>query len=90
MSATWSVETTSDRTGLRLTGPPLGRRDGELLSEGQLPGSVQVPTSGQPILLGPDAGVTGGYPVVGVVVDRDLDVVGQLPPGAGVRFRWAT
>jgi biotin-dependent carboxylase-like uncharacterized protein len=83
----WSVLPTSDRTGLRLAGEPLTRRPGELASEGVVPGSLQVPADGLPILLGPDAGVTGGYPVVAVVVHDDLDLVGQLSPGVRVRFR---
>jgi allophanate hydrolase subunit 2 len=45
-----------------------------------------VPPDGQPIILGPDAPVTGGYPVIAVVVDADLDAVGQLRPGDTVRF----
>jgi allophanate hydrolase subunit 2 len=52
-------------------------------------GGIQVPPDGRPILLGPDAGVTGGYPLVAVVVDADLDAVGQLAPGTRVRFRLA-
>ena len=83
----WLVRPDSDRTGVRLDGVPLGRREGELASEGVVPGSVQVPADGLPILLGPDAGVTGGYPVVAVVVDADLDLVGQLAPGSSLRFR---
>ena len=82
---TWTVRPELDRTGLRLAGEPLVRRSGELLSEGVVPGSVQLPTDGLPILLGPDAGVTGGYPVIGVVLD--LDALGQLAPGDRVRFR---
>ena len=85
--ATWRVADTSNRSGLRLIGPSLDRRVGELASEGLLPGAVQVPADGQPILLGPDAGVTGGYPVVAVVLDADLDLAGQLAPGATLRFR---
>jgi biotin-dependent carboxylase-like uncharacterized protein len=84
---TWTVLPMSDRTGLRLSGPRIGRRDGELRSEGLVPGAVQVPADGAPIVLGPDAGVTGGYPVVAVVVDADLGVLGQLAPGGRVRFR---
>jgi biotin-dependent carboxylase-like uncharacterized protein len=83
----WTVLPTSDRTGLRLSGSPIARRDGDLPSEGVVPGAVQLPSDGLPIVLGPDAGVTGGYPVVAVVVDADLDTVGQLGPGARVRFR---
>jgi biotin-dependent carboxylase-like uncharacterized protein len=83
----WSVSPHSDRTGVRLDGPALARRDGDLPSEGTVVGGVQVPPDGRPIVLGPDAGVTGGYPLVAVVVDSDLDVLGQLAPGAEVRFR---
>jgi biotin-dependent carboxylase-like uncharacterized protein len=87
----WRVSSSSNRIGLRLEGPPLGRLDrGELLSEGLVAGAIQVPPSGQPILLGPDHPTTGGYPVIAVVRFRDLAVAGQLAPGAFVRFRLAT
>ena len=59
---------------------------GELPSEATLPGALQVPPDGRPILLGPDAPVTGGYPVIAVVLDADLDAVAQLRPGDAVRF----
>jgi allophanate hydrolase subunit 2 len=83
----WTVLPVSDRSGLRLSGPRISRRDGDLPSEGVVPGGIQVPGDGIPIVLGPDAGVTGGYPVVAVVVDADLDTLGQLAPGAHLRFR---
>jgi biotin-dependent carboxylase-like uncharacterized protein len=86
-AALWTVDPASDRAGTRLTGPPIARREGDLASEGTVPGAVQLPPDGRPILLGPDAGVTGGYPVVAVVVDADLDLAGQLAPGTKVRFR---
>jgi biotin-dependent carboxylase-like uncharacterized protein len=89
LASSWTVAASSDRTGTRLVGPPLARRAGELASEGLLPGAVQVPADGQPIILGPDAGVTGGYPVVAVVVDADLDLLGQLAPGVTVKFQRA-
>jgi allophanate hydrolase subunit 2 len=60
-----------------------------LPSEATLPGALQVPPDGRPIVLGPDAPVTGGYPVVAVVRDSDLDLAGQLRPGDVVRFRVA-
>jgi biotin-dependent carboxylase-like uncharacterized protein len=85
----WTVLPMSDRTGLRLSGPRIGRREGELPSEGLVPGAVQVPADGAPIVLGPDAGVTGGYPVVAVVIDADLDILGQIPPGTRLQFRLA-
>jgi biotin-dependent carboxylase-like uncharacterized protein len=84
----WTVRAESDRVGVRLDGPPLRRvRDGELPSEPTLPGAVQVPADGRPILFGPDAPVTGGYPVLAVVADADLDAAAQLRPGDSVRFR---
>jgi biotin-dependent carboxylase-like uncharacterized protein len=86
-SARWRIAAQADRIGVRLDGPALPRaRTGELPSEPTLPGAIQVPHGGQPIVLGPDAPVTGGYPVIAVVVAADLDVVGQLRPGASVRL----
>jgi KipI family sensor histidine kinase inhibitor len=87
----WEVTPRSDRVGLRLAGAvPIERaRDGELESEGCVTGAIQVPPDGQPVLLLPDHPLTGGYPVIGAVVDRDLDLAGQLPAGARIRFRVA-
>jgi len=84
---TWTVLPSSDRTGVRLGGSRVDLREGDLASEGVVPGSVQLPPDGLPIVLGPDAGVTGGYPVVAVVVDTDRDLIGQLAPGVRVRFQ---
>ena len=86
-SEAWRVAAGSNRVGIRLAGPPLARLDrGERLSEGVVTGGIQVPPSGQPILLGPDHPTTGGYPVLAVVVAADLPVAAQLAPGAIVRF----
>jgi len=83
----WRVGTASNRVGVRLEGPPLGRLErGELLSEGVVTGAIQVTPSGQPILLGPDHPTTGGYPVIAVVSAADLALAGQLAPGSSVRF----
>lgn len=84
----WTVRPDSNRIGIRLDGPPLARvRSEELPSEPTLPGALQVPPDGHPILLGPDAPVTGGYPVIAVVREADLDAVAQLRPGDPLRFR---
>ncbi|GGI04205.1 biotin-dependent carboxyltransferase family protein [Egicoccus halophilus] len=84
----WTVTPDSNRVGLRLDGPPLERaHDDELPTEGLMAGAVQVPPSGRPTLFLADHPVTGGYPVIGVVLDGDLDVAGQLRPGQRVRFR---
>jgi biotin-dependent carboxylase-like uncharacterized protein len=63
---------------------------GELPSHGVQPGAIQVTPSGQPLVLMPDSGTTGGYPVVAVVIHADLALLGQLAPGAEVRFRETT
>jgi biotin-dependent carboxylase-like uncharacterized protein len=88
LATSWTVRPDSDRIGVRFDGPPLERaRTGELASEPTLPGAVQLPPDGRPILFGPDAPVTGGYPVVAVVDDpADLDRAAQLRPGDTVRF----
>jgi biotin-dependent carboxylase-like uncharacterized protein len=84
----WIVRGESDRIGVRLDGAPLRRRlDDELPSEPTLPGAVQVPADGRPIVFGPDAPVTGGYPVLAVLTDAALDAAAQLRPGDAVRFR---
>ncbi|WP_405216846.1 carboxyltransferase domain-containing protein [Agrococcus sp. Ld7] len=87
----WLVTPHSDRVGLRLRGrTPLERAvRGELESEGTVTGAIQVPGDGQPVLFLADHPLTGGYPVIGAVVDRDLDLLGQLPPGARIRFHLA-
>lgn len=87
-SQSWTVTADSDRVGLRLGGPRLHRaRDDELPSEGLVPGALQVPPDGAPVLFLADHPVTGGYPVLAVVVTADLPAVAQLRPGDGLRFR---
>ncbi len=88
LTSAWTVQPDSDRIGLRLDGPALSRiRSGELPSEPTLPGALQVPPDGQPILFGPDSPVTGGYPVIAVVHEADLAATAQLRPGDSVRFK---
>jgi biotin-dependent carboxylase-like uncharacterized protein len=84
----WVASPDSNRIGLRLDGPPLARagRD-ELPTEGMVRGSVQVPPSGPPTVLLADHPVTGGYPVIGVVLDADVDRAAQVRPGQHVHFR---
>lgn len=78
----------SNRMGVRLEGPRLTHTPGgdEIVSDGSPPGAVQVPASGQPIVMGPDQGVTGGYPKLGVVVEPDLHRLAQALPGSEVAF----
>ncbi|MBD3142040.1 biotin-dependent carboxyltransferase family protein [Microbispora bryophytorum] len=86
----YEVTVQSDRVGMRLRGPRLERaRDGELPSEGMVPGALQVPPSGQPTLFLADHPVTGGYPVIAVVRDHHVDRAAQARPGQRIRFRMA-
>ncbi|MGX7679045.1 5-oxoprolinase subunit C family protein [Jatrophihabitans sp. DSM 45814] len=88
LSSPWTMQADSNRIGYRLSGVLLTRsRAGELPSEATLPGAVQVPPDGQPIVLGPDAPVTGGYPVLGVVPRAELDQLAQCRPGDVIRFQ---
>lgn len=83
----YRVTVHSDRAGTRLEGPPIAHRDrADILSDGLLPGAVQVPGGGQPIVIMPDGPTTGGYPKVGVVATVDLRLIAQARPGARVRF----
>lgn len=83
----WTVAEASNRVGVRLTGAPLPvEGSGTRPSAGMVAGAVQVPPSGEPVVFGVDHPVTGGYPVVAVVVDADLDRLAQLRPGQLVRF----
>ena len=79
----WVASDRSDRVGMRLVGRPLQYRypDRQLPSEGATRGAIQVPPNGLPVILGPDHPVTGGYPVVGVVIDEDIDKIAQVRPG---------
>lgn len=86
---TWTVTPQSSRVGIRLAGEvPIERRDAvELQSEGTATGAIQVPHTGQPVLFLADHPLTGGYPVIANVAEYHLDLAGQLPVGATVRFR---
>jgi biotin-dependent carboxylase-like uncharacterized protein len=87
----WLATNKSDRVGMRLVGMPLEYRwpDRQLPSEGVTRGAIQVPPNGFPVILGPDHPVTGGYPVIGVVADHDIDKAGQIRPGQTVRMHWS-
>lgn len=84
----FTVTEQSNRIGLRLHGQPLARvRAEELPSEPLQRGAIQVPPSGQPIIMGPDHPTTGGYPVIATVVAEAWDYLAQLRPGDEVGFQ---
>jgi antagonist of KipI len=88
---TYRVTRDSNRMGLRLAGPALAlsaRR--EMISAAVHHGVVQIPPSGQPILLGADRQTIGGYPRLGVVATVDWTRLAQFRPGDDIRFREVT
>lgn len=86
-SADWRVTGQSNRAGYRLEGPGLAlTRPIELRSHGVVPGVIQVPAGGQPIIQLADAATMGGYPKIGVVIDADLWCIAQARPGDALRF----
>ncbi|TJY40997.1 5-oxoprolinase subunit PxpB [Cohnella pontilimi] len=88
LAQTYRVDASSDRMGLRLSGPALVRvRDGELSSHGVVPGTVQVPPNGQPIVLAAGCQPTGGYPKIAHIIGADLPLLAQCRPGDDLRFR---
>jgi KipI family sensor histidine kinase inhibitor len=88
LAGEYRVAAASDRVGCRLEGPALEpARGGEIPSDGMVPGSVQVPPDGQPIVAMADGPTTGGYPKVATVIGPDLPLLAQVVAGEGaVRF----
>ena len=83
----WRVAADSNRQGLRLQGPALASADpSDRVSEPVLPGTVQLPPDGQPIVLLADAQTHGGYPRIGHVIRADRPRLAQLRPGDALRF----
>jgi biotin-dependent carboxylase-like uncharacterized protein len=88
LNTSFTVTSESDRTGIRLKGPALPAREGlptSIISEGIIPGAVQVPGSGQPIILLGET-VTGGYRKIATVISVDLPLLGQIRPEDTVTF----
>ncbi|KOC92939.1 5-oxoprolinase subunit PxpC [Winslowiella iniecta] len=83
----WKLSPQSNRMGYRLQGRTLARdSDRELLSHGLLPGVIQVPPNGQPIVLMSDAQTTGGYPRIACVIEADLYHLAQIRLGEPMHF----
>ena len=86
-SGRYTLTPSSNRMGYRLEGPALSHAAGaDILSDATPIGSIQVPASGQPILLMADRQTTGGYPKIATVITADLPLAGQLAPGDWVEF----
>jgi len=87
-SAFYQVTAKSDRMGIRLEGPRIGRRpdvEESIISESLIPGSIQVPGDGKPMIILNEL-VTGGYTKIATIVSTDLPKAAQLKPGDRLRF----
>jgi biotin-dependent carboxylase-like uncharacterized protein len=88
LDSEWKISPTSDRMGFRLDGPTITHLYGHnIVSDGTVNGSIQVPGSGIPIVLMPDRGTTGGYPKIATVISADFGRFVQIPAAHGFRFR---
>lgn len=91
LSAEYRVGREADRMGLRLEGPPLAHRAGaDIPSDGLVPGCIQVPGGGVPIVLLADHQTVGGYAKIATAVSADLPRLGRLGPGAALSFAAVT
>jgi 5-oxoprolinase (ATP-hydrolysing) subunit C len=88
LDSEWKISAISDRMGYRLEGPVIRHLHGHnIVSDGTVHGSIQVPGNGQPIVLMPDRGTSGGYPKIATVISADLGRLAQIPAGRGFRFK---
>jgi len=88
LSEEFKVTWQQDRVAYRMEGPELTHAKGfNIISESVIPGCIQVPGSGMPIILMRDAGTNGGYPKIGTVITADLGRLAQCRPGSRVRFQ---
>lgn len=87
----WQISIASDRMGYRLEGEKLELNTSEsMLSAGLSRGSIQLPPSGQPIILMADHQTTGGYPILGQVIEADWSRLAQMIPGQNIQFQAVT
>lgn len=88
LSEAFTVSPQADRMGFQLTGPRIEHAKGfNIVSDGIVTGHIQIPGSGQPIVLMHDRQTAGGYPKIATIIGADLDRFAQLRPGSPVRFR---
>ena len=91
LDSEWKISATSDRMGYRLEGPVIKHLHGHnIVSDGTVNGSIQVPGNGQPIVLMSDRGTSGGYPKIATVITADFGRFAQIPAGTAFRFKAVT
>lgn len=83
---TFSIDASSNRMGIRLAGSTLQCDGSEIASSAVIPGTIQLPAGGHPIVLMNDCQTTGGYPRIGKVLDEDLGRLAQIPHKMSIEF----
>ncbi|MDI3481939.1 MAG: antagonist of KipI [Tepidanaerobacteraceae bacterium] len=87
-SSTYTITKDSDRMGYRLEGPNIRAKEThDIITDGLLPGAVQIPGNGKPIIMLKDAQTTGGYAKIATAISVDLSRLAQLKPGDRIKFR---
>lgn len=88
INSTYTITNESDRMGYRLDGPIIKAKERhDIITDGLLPGAVQIPGNGKPIIMLKDAQTTGGYAKIGTVISADLSKLAQLKPQDRIRFK---
>lgn len=86
----WEASVEQDRMGMRLRGGKLSHtstKAADIVSDAVVPGAIQVPASGQPIILLADSQTVGGYPKIATVISADLPRLAHMKPGSRLRFQ---
>lgn len=87
LSETYEITPQSDRMGYRLKGATIKHKEGaDIISDAIAPGTIQIPSSGQPIILLADRQTTGGYARIGTVISVDIPLIAQMVPGNRLSF----
>lgn len=88
LTSSYQISPEADRMGYRLEGPRINHKDQvDIISDGIVFGSIQVPGSGAPIIMMSDRQTTGGYPKIATLITPDLSVLAQMGPGMRVNFK---
>jgi biotin-dependent carboxylase-like uncharacterized protein len=87
LNSTYTITKDSDRMGYRLDGPAIKAKEKhDIITDGIMPGAVQIPGNGKPIIMLKDAQTTGGYAKIATVISIDLSKLAQLKPGDRIKF----
>lgn len=91
LSSEYKISSEADRMGYRLSGPKITHKEGpDIISDGIVFGSIQVPGHGSPIIMMADRQTTGGYTKIGTVITPDLSLLAQMKPDSIVKFEKVT